>query len=141
MINLLFSCNPDFSKYPALVQDAIFIIESRYAFLDGIDDLSHRLEISKPHLIRVFSRSCGCSPGQYLIAVRLEHAKKMLRADSPVPLEIIATASGYSNANYFAKAFKKHTGITPSAYATSANPSGNDEVLVDDNEVDLIYAL
>jgi len=141
MINLLFSCNPHFSKYPALVQDAIFIIESRYAFLEGIDDLSLRLEVSKPHLIRVFSKSSGSSPGQYLIAVRLEHAKKMLRADSHVPLEIIAAACGYSNANYFAKAFKKQTGTTPSAFACAANLSTRDGILPDSNEVDVIYAL
>jgi AraC-like DNA-binding protein len=141
MIELLFSSKPDFNKYPALVQDAIFIIESRYAFLDGIDDLANCLETSKPHLIRVFSRSCGISPGQYLIAVRLEHAKKMLRTKHQVPLEIVAAACGYSNANYFAKAFKKQTGITPSAFAASANHFVSNEMFPNGNEVDVIYAL
>ncbi len=115
-----------YEAYPSLVKDAISLIEASFAYLYGIDDLANQLEVSKPHLIRVFSDTAGVSPGQYLIQVRIFHAKSMLQSGHDTPLEIIAGACGYSNANYFCKAFKKHTGLTPSEYAKAfrENPNG-----------------
>lgn len=104
------------AQYPELVQDAVALIEAGYAYLYGIDDLADQLEVSKHHLIRIFTAAAGISPGQYLIHVRMLHAKLLLQSQEKAPLEIIAGACGYSCANYFTKAFKKHTGMTPGQY-------------------------
>lgn len=118
-------------KCPQLIEDALSIIESNYAFLYGIDDLAAQLEVSKPHLIRRFTAICNISPGKYLTYVRLEKAKSILCLENPPPLELVAAACGYACANYFSKAFKKFTGFTPMAYAetfrnqdTSADTEG-----------------
>lgn len=103
-------------KYPPLVQDAAALIETEYAYLYGIDELADRLAVSKNHLIRVFSASAGISPGRYLTDIRLYHAKLLLESGENTPMEIIAGACGYSCANYFSKAFKKYTGLTPTEY-------------------------
>jgi len=109
----------EYSKYPPMVQDAVSMIEANYAYLYGVDELADRLEVSKHHLIRVFSACTGISPGKYLINVRMFHAKIMLQSFEDTPLEIIAGACGYSCANYFSKAFKKNTGQTPTEYIKS----------------------
>jgi AraC-like DNA-binding protein len=106
----------DISQYPELVQDAVSLIEAGYAYLYGIDDLADQLEVTKHHLIRLFTAATGVSPGQYLIHVRMLHAKLLLQSQENTPLEIIAGACGYSCANYFTKAFKKYTGMTPTQY-------------------------
>jgi AraC-like DNA-binding protein len=106
----------DSSQYPELVQDAVSLIEAGYAYLYGIDDLADQLQVSKHHLIRLFTAAAGVSPGQYLIHVRMLHAKLLLQSQENTPLEIIAGACGYSCANYFTKAFKKHIGMTPTQY-------------------------
>lgn len=103
-------------NYPHLVQDAVAMIEAQYAYLYGIDELADLLEVTKHHLIRVFTASTGTSPGKYLSDVRISHAKSMLLSGEDAPLEIIAGACGYSCANYFCKVFKKHTGMTPTDY-------------------------
>lgn len=110
-------------KYSPLVQDAIAVIEYQYAYLYGIDELADRLEVTKHHLIRMFTAGTGISPGKYLVNVRMHHAKAMLQSCEGTPLEIIAGACGYSCANYFCKAFKKQTGLTPSEYATAFRQS------------------
>lgn len=107
----------EYCNYVPLVQDAISIIEYQYAYLYGIDELADRLEVTKHHLIRMFTAGTGISPGKYLVHVRMHHAKTMLQSYEDTPLEIIAGACGYSCANYFCKAFKKQTGLTPSEYA------------------------
>ncbi len=107
-------------NYPPLVQDAVAMIEAQYAYLYGIDELADLLEVTKHHLIRVFTASTGTSPGKYLSDIRIFHAKSMLISGEDAPLEIIAGACGYSCANYFSKVFKKHTGMTPTDYMKTA---------------------
>lgn len=111
-------------NFPSLVADAIAIIEANYAFLYGIDDLADQLEVTKPHLIRLFTGATGISPGRYLIRIRMYHAQQMLLADGDTPLEIISGACGYSNANYFCKAFKKEIGMSPSEYKKAFGSDG-----------------
>jgi transcriptional regulator GlxA family with amidase domain len=106
-------------KYPPLVKNAVSLIEAEYAYLYGIDELADRLEVTKHHLIRVFSSNTGISPGKYLIYVRMTHAKNMLQACAGTPIEIIAGACGYSCANYFSKVFKRQTGLSPTDYMKS----------------------
>ena len=112
-------------NYPPLVQDAVAMIEAQYAYLYGIDELADLLEVTKHHLIRVFTANAGTSPGRYLSDVRIFHAKSMLLSGEDAPLEIIAGACGYSCANYFCKVFKKHTGMTPTEYIKTAQLEGS----------------
>jgi transcriptional regulator GlxA family with amidase domain len=111
------------NKYPDLVQDAVALIEAQYAYLYGIDELADLLEVTKHHLIRVFTASTGTSPGKYLSEIRILHAKSLLQSGENAPLGIIAGACGYSCANYFVKAFKKQTGMTPTEYAKAFRQS------------------
>lgn len=104
------------TSYPLLVWDAINLIESNFSFLEGIDHLTELLAITKPHLIRTFTACVGISPGQYLTQVRLYHAKYLLATLPEIPLDAIAGACGYSCANYFSKAFRKHVGLSPREY-------------------------
>lgn len=98
-----------------LVSQAVLAIRQNYAGLYGVEELSAQLGVSKSHLVRVFSAEMGVGPGQYLTSVRLEAAKVLLtRRD--YPLEVVATLSGFSGANYLCKVFKKNTGITPTEY-------------------------
>ena len=87
-----------------------------------MDDLAGRLEISKAHLIRTFTRETGISPARYITRVRIEYAKLLLR-DQDASVTYVAEASGFANANYFAKVFRRETGLSPSEYLEGA-PGG-----------------
>ena len=83
-----------------------------------MDELAQRLEVSKAHLIRTFTKSVGISPGKYLTRVRVEYAKLLLR-DEDVSVTYVAEAAGFANANYFSKVFRRETGMSPSEYLES----------------------
>lgn len=102
-----------------LVESAIAIIQEEFPFLEGLDELAERLEVSKAHLSRSFVKKTGISPGKYITRVRIEYAKLLLRAED-VSIAYVAEASGFANANYFAKAFRRETGMSPSEYLESA---------------------
>lgn len=105
--------------YPLLVQDALHIINNEYCFICGIDDLADKLGVTKSHLIRVFRSSLGITPGTYLERIRMEKAKIYLQSRS-LNIESIAHLTGYSCANYFAKVFKKNTGLSPTDFVRSS---------------------
>jgi AraC-like DNA-binding protein len=102
-----------------LVESAIAIIQEEFPFLDGLDELAERLEVSKAHLSRVFTQQTGISPGKYVTRVRIEYAKLLLQSED-VSITYVAEASGFANANYFAKVFRRETGMSPSEYLESA---------------------
>lgn len=98
-----------------LVEAAVGIIQEEFPFLEGLDELAERLEVSKAHLIRTFTRQTGVSPGRYITHLRIEYAKLLLRGEDP-SITYVAEASGFANANYFAKVFRRETGMSPSEY-------------------------
>lgn len=107
------------SQVSPLVESAVAIIQEEFPFLEGLDELAERLEVSKAHLIRTFTEKTGVSPGKYITRVRVEYAKLLLRSED-ASVAYVAEASGFANANYFAKVFRKETGMTPSEYLKSA---------------------
>ena len=52
---------------------------------------------------------------QYLNEQRIERAKKLMQ-NKNISLEEVAEKSGFSNANYLVRVFKKVTGVTVSNY-------------------------
>jgi AraC-like DNA-binding protein len=103
----------------SLVESATAIIQEEFPFLDGLDELAERLEVSKAHLSRVFTQQTGISPGKYITRVKIEYAKLLLQ-DEDVSITYVAEASGFANANYFAKVFRRETGMSPSEYLENA---------------------
>ena len=110
---------PEPDGHSALVSAALGIIEEDFAFLEGLDALAEQLEVSKAHLIRTFTREVGVSPGKYITRVRVEYAKLLL-CEEGVSISFAAEASGFANANYFAKVFRREIGMTPSEYLQTA---------------------
>lgn len=81
----------------------------------NIGDLAHALGFSASHLVTVFSRRFGQSPGRFLIERRLEVARSAL-ASGEEPIGRVAAQVGFDDPLYFSRMFKKYCGATPSAY-------------------------
>lgn len=103
---------------PALVTAAIAEIHSHFSEVYGVDELADSLNVSKSHLIRIFSKSMGISPGRYLTEARIQAAKKLLQSPD-YSLDNIAGLCGFSGANYFCRVFKKETGETPAVWRSN----------------------
>jgi AraC family transcriptional regulator len=98
------------------------VLEYLNAHLDeslGLDDLAHVAHVSRFHFARLFKRSTGETPYQYLTRRRLEEAQRQLRDTNASVLEI-ALAVGFSSAAHFANQFKRQLGVTPSAFRSAS---------------------
>ena len=90
-------------------------IDLHYAEEISLPLLSRQFFFSREYLNRSFRAAYGCAIYEYVQKVRMEHAKKLLENRS-TSLQAIAVQLGFSNANYFSKAFKKAFGVSPSEY-------------------------
>ncbi len=80
-----------------------------------LDTLAVRLYVSKPTILHHFRRYTGCTVGDYLLNLRLSHAKQMLAATNKSIGEI-AEACGFSSPNYFGIIFRRKENLSPLAY-------------------------
>lgn len=65
--------------------------------------------------IRCFKRYMGMTPMQYLISVRMDRAKELLK-NTGYSIQEISSLVGYEDPLYFSRLFQKQTGRSPSAY-------------------------
>ena len=87
-----------------------------------IDDLSREVALSPYYLIRAFRHASKQTPHQYLVEQRLARAKELLR-NSDLSITEICAAVGYESLGSFSTLFRKMTGISPSAYRGSSQPT------------------
>ncbi|MDR2202099.1 MAG: AraC family transcriptional regulator [Clostridiales bacterium] len=87
-------------------------IRNHYAANITLEFLERKFYISKFYLIRAFKKYCGATPMQFLNAVRIEKAKHLLETTN-LKVADVAGAVGFYNSAYFAKLFKRATGLTP----------------------------
>ena len=77
------------------------------------------LGYTRDHMRRIFKDERGVTPGEYLTSLRVCHAKKLLKKQKELCLQIgeIAALCGYYDIRYFSRIFKRETGFTPLEYA------------------------
>jgi AraC family transcriptional regulator len=80
-----------------------------------IEALAREAGLSPSHFSRVFHRTFGETPYQFVMDYRVEQARKML-ADPRQPLIDIALRCGFSDQPHFSRIFKRLTGQTPKEY-------------------------
>ena len=80
-----------------------------------ISQLAAICGISARHLMRAFRQSTGRSLADYIAAVRADHARTLLH-DDRLSISEIARQLRFSRPAGFTTAFRRMTGLTPSAY-------------------------
>jgi AraC-like DNA-binding protein len=83
-----------------------------------IEDIAEKLDIPKHHIIYCFTIILQKKFTAYRSAIRIEHAKELLKSGSADTLSIdgIGAQSGFSSRSGFYATFKAETGMTPSQY-------------------------
>jgi AraC-like DNA-binding protein len=94
---------------------AIRYIQNNYSYPVKIADLARYVGVDRTYLYKIFRDREGYSPKQYLLLVRIDAAKNMLRTQRYSVGEI-ALSCGFSDVPSFCKHFKKLTGTTPGQF-------------------------
>ncbi|MGF1449378.1 MAG: AraC family transcriptional regulator [Opitutales bacterium] len=84
----------------------------------GVDTLAEAAGLTRFHFTRLFKHEEGLPPGEWLRRQRLAEAVRRLQT-TRVPIADIARLSGFTDPNYFSRAFRQAHGVTPQAFRDS----------------------
>jgi AraC-like DNA-binding protein len=104
---------PKIYLYRRIVQAKLFI-DAHFAGNVNLDDIADEACFSKFHFIRLFKKTYGKTPHQYLTWVRIEKAKLLLQAD--ISIEDVCFSVGFDSVSSFTGLFKRTATVTPSGY-------------------------
>ncbi len=105
-------------QHPLPVRRAEAFIEAHLDENLGIDRLAHAGGLSRAHFVRLFSTSLGMPPSAYVLATRMDRAERLLLA-TDATINSIARSCGFADGNYFAKAFRRASGQSPSEFRST----------------------
>jgi AraC family transcriptional regulator len=81
----------------------------------SLDEMAQSVGLSTAHFARMFRKSTGQTPHQFVLRQRLERAKAMLRAPDARVLDV-ALACGFKTQQHFAQVFRDVWGVSPTEY-------------------------
>ena len=102
----------------------------------SLDEMAESVGLSTAHFARMFRKSTGETPHQFVLRQRLERAKAMLRAPDARVLDV-AVACGFKTQQHFAQVFRDSWGVSPTEFrqdligskAIYASESSDDDAL------------
>ena len=110
----------------SLFHDAVAIVEQDYANDLSLDDIARRVASSRRQLQRAYAEIGGTTFREHLTRVRMERAAELL-ARRGLTVREVAHRVGYRQPAQFAKAFRSHKGLAPSAYRSRAGAAQRGE--------------
>ena len=81
----------------------------------SVEEIARSTYLSTTYVTKIFKEIINDTPINYLIQIRLEKAKELLR-EGKISIQDISKQIGYDDPYYFSKLFKKKYGLAPSEY-------------------------
>ena len=101
-----------------LVNDAIKFIAAHYKENISLNHIAEAIKVQPTYLCRSFKECTDKTPVEYINAMRIEEACKLL-SQTDKRISSIVDELGFKEPGYFARVFKKYTGSKPSEYRSA----------------------
>ena len=95
--------------------DAEKYINTHFTENDCLAKAARQSLVSRRRFNELFKSCFGLTPNRYLIGLKIEYAKNLIRTNC-FSISQIAEKCGFSDVYYFCKVFKNETGTTPTEY-------------------------
>jgi len=102
-------------KIKELIQVSVNYIHNNYERDISLKDIAQYVFLSTSYFTRAFKEEMGISPISYLLKLRIERAKELLK-ETDKKISDIALSVGFSNQQRFNDIFKKYVKLTPLQY-------------------------
>ena len=98
-----------------IIDDIKDYVTKNYCDDITVSMFSEKYFVSKEYLSKLFKKKHGCGIYEYALNLRMSRAKELL-LDQNMQIQQIAERLGYSNSNYFSKAFKNYYQLSPTEF-------------------------
>lgn len=102
-------------KVKELIHVSVNYIKNNFERDIALADIARFVFLSPSYFTRAFKEETGVSPINYLLKIRVERAKELLR-ETQMKISDIALSVGFANQQRFNEIFKKYAGLTPLQY-------------------------
>lgn len=103
-------------KKENLIENAVIYIKNNYNKADlSVSDIAEKFELTPTYLTRLFKEKTGEGILDYIVKIRLDKAKLLLK-NQQKGIKDVAIEVGYCSSTAFIRVFKKYEGITPGSY-------------------------
>jgi transcriptional regulator GlxA family with amidase domain len=106
---------PSYQLEKQAVDRVCDFLRANYAENVSLAQLAELANLSTYHFSRVFTAQCGIPPHEFLVQLRLAHAKQFLREG--VGIALVAFQTGFADQSHLTRHFKRMFGVTPGQYA------------------------
>ena len=90
-------------------------MQTHYKEKLSLQELGQVFHMSPKYFSVFFQKHFSRNFTEYLTAIRIEHAKRML-VESDADMELISQQTGFSSSSYFIRMFRETLGLTPGQY-------------------------
>lgn len=99
-----------------IVGQAIHYLTTQYAEPITIEMMAESLGYNRAYVSRMFKRHTKVTPVTFLLKLRVDKARLLLRERLELTIEQIAASVGFYDPLYFSKQFRRWYGVSPSEY-------------------------
>ncbi len=107
-----------------LLSEILTYMNTRIAEPITIEEICHEFFISRSSLQALFKTHLNTSPKNYLLNIKLQKSKELIR-ENQYTISEIAYMLGFSSIHYFSRLFKKYFNTTPSSYVKKISDNQN----------------
>ncbi|MRN55942.1 AraC family transcriptional regulator [Paenibacillus monticola] len=116
------------SQVKRTVKQMVHYMAAQYAHPVSIEQMCGSLGYNRAYLSRIFKQETGISPVTYLLKLRIEKSRQLLRERPELSVEQVAASVGLTDALYFSRQFKRFCDQTPTAYRITTARHGDKTV-------------
>jgi AraC-like DNA-binding protein len=106
---------------PAQLERVVDFVQTHLSQDLSLACMAQHIGFSAYHFARLFRRTTGESPHQYVLRKRVERARLLLEQPN-LPLVEVAFATGFANQSHLTQQFRRQFGVTPSVYRREHAP-------------------
>ncbi|CAH0119045.1 HTH-type transcriptional activator RhaS [Paenibacillus sp. CECT 9249] len=108
------------------VKQMIRYMSTQYAQPISIEKMAESLGYNRAYLSRIFKQATQMSPVTFLLKLRIDKGRQLLRERTELTVEQIAASVGFQDALYFSRQFRRFYQQSPTEYRNAMNRLSED---------------